>query len=248
MSELNKIFDVKSREARRKILDNYPISANDKNEILNKIGSNGGEGGNVGNTIYYKFRNNLNVGDPYATQSLLAPIFAFNCFTVKCVTKEDKLIISPPNNYYVEFQRYIEGVIAFSFTPGIVVSGAIDYERDNVAKYCNNLEDVSNFLTEINLPNDFSFLTEFKEITEEKYLDIDLFVFTINDNANYLHSIKKNSTWENFVNSEESEQKYIIKSNKVYNVDAQMYVANESNIAVKADDIITDKYYYLISQ
>lgn len=67
MSELNKIFDVKSREARRKILDNYPISANDKNEILNKIGSSGGEGGKVGNTIYYKFRNNLNVGDPYAT-------------------------------------------------------------------------------------------------------------------------------------------------------------------------------------
>ena len=53
MSELNKIFDVKSREARRKILDNYPISANDKNEILNKIGnSSGGEGGNIdaGNT------------------------------------------------------------------------------------------------------------------------------------------------------------------------------------------------------
>lgn len=31
MSELNKIFDVKSREARRKILDNYPISVNDNN-------------------------------------------------------------------------------------------------------------------------------------------------------------------------------------------------------------------------
>ena len=29
--ELNKIFDVKLREARRKILDNYPISANDNN-------------------------------------------------------------------------------------------------------------------------------------------------------------------------------------------------------------------------
>lgn len=31
MSELNKIFDVKSREVRHNILDNYPISANDNN-------------------------------------------------------------------------------------------------------------------------------------------------------------------------------------------------------------------------
>lgn len=56
MSELNKIFDVKSREARRKILDNYPISANDKNEILNKIGSSSGEGeGNIAGE-YYAFK------------------------------------------------------------------------------------------------------------------------------------------------------------------------------------------------
>lgn len=52
MSELNKIFDVKSREARRKILDNYPISANDKNEILNKIGSSGGGEGNIAGEYY----------------------------------------------------------------------------------------------------------------------------------------------------------------------------------------------------
>lgn len=248
MSELNKIFDVKSREARRKILDNYPISANDKNEILNKIGSSGGEEGGNKTTKYYKFRNNLNVGDPYTTQSLLAPIFAFNCFTVKCITKEDKLVISPPNNYYTEFQRHVSGVIAFSFTPGIVASGAIDYERDTVAKYCSNLEDVSNFLTEINLPNSFSFLTEFKEITEEEYINLDLFTFNIHDNESFLYSIQKNSTWKDFVNSKESEQQYIIKSNKVYYADFEMYVVNESNVAVKPDDIITDKNYYMLSQ
>ena len=56
MSELNKIFDVKSREARRKILDNYPISANDKNEILNKIGNSGEEG----KARYFKVKEEIN--------------------------------------------------------------------------------------------------------------------------------------------------------------------------------------------
>lgn len=40
--ELNKIFDVKSREAQRAILDKFDITANDKNKVLNKITSNGG--------------------------------------------------------------------------------------------------------------------------------------------------------------------------------------------------------------
>lgn len=45
MSELNKVFDAPTREARRKILDNYPISADDKNKFLNKV-SKGGETSN----------------------------------------------------------------------------------------------------------------------------------------------------------------------------------------------------------
>ena len=44
--ELNKIFDVKTREARRRILDKFDISKEDKNEVLNKIGEGGGSGGN----------------------------------------------------------------------------------------------------------------------------------------------------------------------------------------------------------
>lgn len=43
--ELNKIFDAKTREARRRILDKFDISNEDKNEVLNKIGksSSGGD-------------------------------------------------------------------------------------------------------------------------------------------------------------------------------------------------------------
>ena len=41
--ELNKIFDVKSRKARRDILNKFELSAEDKNKILNKIGTGGGD-------------------------------------------------------------------------------------------------------------------------------------------------------------------------------------------------------------
>lgn len=37
--ELNKIFDVKSRQARRDILDKFDLSKEDKNKVLNKIGA-----------------------------------------------------------------------------------------------------------------------------------------------------------------------------------------------------------------
>lgn len=46
--ELNKIFDAKTREARRRILDKFDISNEDKNEVLNKIGkSSSGEASTI---------------------------------------------------------------------------------------------------------------------------------------------------------------------------------------------------------
>ena len=47
--ELNKIFDVKSRQARRDILDKFDLSKEDKNKVLNKIDSSGGQSGGSGN-------------------------------------------------------------------------------------------------------------------------------------------------------------------------------------------------------
>lgn len=53
--ELNKIFDVKSRQARRDILDKFDLSKEDKNKVLNKIDSGGGSDNGSGNKIkYYK--------------------------------------------------------------------------------------------------------------------------------------------------------------------------------------------------
>ena len=46
--ELNKIFDVKSRQARRDILDKFDLSKEDKNKVLNKIDSGGGTSGDSG--------------------------------------------------------------------------------------------------------------------------------------------------------------------------------------------------------
>ena len=44
--QLNKIFDVQSRQARRDILDKFDLSADDKNKTLNKINSGSGSGSN----------------------------------------------------------------------------------------------------------------------------------------------------------------------------------------------------------
>lgn len=67
--ELSKIFDVKSRQARRDILDKFDLSKEDKNKVLNKIDSAGGETGGGGSgsgsgdeyIIYYSFGEATNI-------------------------------------------------------------------------------------------------------------------------------------------------------------------------------------------
>lgn len=63
--ELNKIFDVKSRQARRDILDKFDLSKEDKNKVLNKIDSAGGEsGGGSGSASKIEF---VDLGLPSGT-------------------------------------------------------------------------------------------------------------------------------------------------------------------------------------
>ena len=61
--ELNKFFDAKTREGKRRILDKFDISKEDKNEFLNKIDNSGGGI----KWEYYKIDwdkiNNLNLSD-----------------------------------------------------------------------------------------------------------------------------------------------------------------------------------------
>ena len=74
MSELNKVFDAPTREAKRKILDNYPISADDKNKFLNKVGSGGSGGSGESSTIEYLDLANANssIISDYWTLSFIA--------------------------------------------------------------------------------------------------------------------------------------------------------------------------------
>lgn len=51
--ELNKIFDVQSRQARRDILDKFDLTADDKNKVLNKIGNGSSGGDNFIMSAYY---------------------------------------------------------------------------------------------------------------------------------------------------------------------------------------------------
>lgn len=61
--ELNKVFDAKTRKDKRRILDKFDISKEDKNEFLNKIDNSGGGI----KWEYYKIDwdkiNNLNLSD-----------------------------------------------------------------------------------------------------------------------------------------------------------------------------------------
>ena len=55
MRKLSDIFKTNNREARRKILDKFDITAADKNEVLNKIATNSiGGGGEVNSGFRYK--------------------------------------------------------------------------------------------------------------------------------------------------------------------------------------------------
>lgn len=60
--ELNKIFDVKSRQARRDILDKFDLSKEDKNKVLNKIDSgDNGSSDDQNELLYYKLIENKNL-------------------------------------------------------------------------------------------------------------------------------------------------------------------------------------------
>lgn len=174
MSELNKIFDVKSREARRKILDNYPISANDKNEILNKIGNSSGEGGKA---RYFKVKEGIDTGGYEAAG--LQYLQYYNCFTLKAIDYNDNLVIT--QGYNSLFITDYKEILAYSFTPGIV-SIFDDHgntnERTTIAcKYCATIEefielaklgggDGSSVIDPLN-----PYYIE-KEITEEEYCQL----------------------------------------------------------------------------
>ena len=241
MSELNKIFDVKSREARRKILDNYPISANDKNEVLNKIGNSSGENTNNG-IKYYKVRN-VNLGSYEAAG--LQYLQYCNCINLKVINPIGRVIIT--QGYSSLFIGNFEGCYALSFTPGYAIKYDANEADDNRIpidiKYCSTIEELEQFN-----PDYFSasfYITD--EITEEEYFanvgGVGFFIYEEDDAI--LYSFGFNKTWEDFVNSEESKQKYIVKSNNIYNVEKQMYVENNDGIKVKSTDIITFDCYCL---
>ena len=50
--ELNKIFNVKTRKARRRILDKFDISKEDKNEVLNKINNSNNISNNTSSMLF----------------------------------------------------------------------------------------------------------------------------------------------------------------------------------------------------
>lgn len=86
--ELNKIFDAKTREARRRILDKFDISNEDKNEVLNKIENS--DGGGDSSSVEY-----LDVSGMHNVTNTLLPYAFLGKFISSSIA-----MISPSYNLY----------------------------------------------------------------------------------------------------------------------------------------------------
>ena len=178
--KLSNVFNTTSREARRAILDKYPISREDKNEFLNKIGSNGG--GEGGKARYFKVFDNINPTSYNAAG--LHYLLYYNCFTLKLINRQNDLVITQGYNS-LNIASY-DSILGFSFTPGIVSifddHGNMDERKTIACKYCATIEE---FIELARLGGgegsswvDPRYYIE-KEITEEEYCSFPILTFNI---------------------------------------------------------------------
>lgn len=160
--ELNKIFDVKSREAQRAILDKFDITASDKNEVLNKIALNGGGGSEIKHR-YYKLTISPTESSFGEAFSYLSPAMG----TFK---------LSVNNRYtfktYVAFMTgnagdaTLEDMVAFEFIP--VTEGHI-YTEFRLAKDLKDYQYLYSLTNSSMASKMDAIINNVIEITEEEY-------------------------------------------------------------------------------
>lgn len=146
--ELNKIFDVKSRQARRDILDKFDLSKEDKNKVLNKIDSGGGESGgssNFDDIIYYKFKQ-----DFYNSQEGFNKYFLFMLQHAKVLEARngnymDDFIIASP--MYLGNSKS-NGIYIFGFIFKPIISKYEELTINSVEEYYqkNNIDNFDEYL------------------------------------------------------------------------------------------------------
>lgn len=128
-------------------------------------GESGGSGsgsGEIYTTKYYKFKSNFDRYD-LGIDNFVNAISELQCFTIKGVW--DNEIVVAANNDLNYFYKSAQKLIAFSFTPQL-----ISRPEANFIKYCYTLDDLNGLFsisTEV-----IPLFTDFEEITEEEYCDL----------------------------------------------------------------------------
>lgn len=128
--ELNKIFDVQSREARRDILDKFDLSADDKNKVLSKIDSGNGNEGVIDSTIYYRVKEDFGRNFETSVGNEILPF---------CVSASAFVFYDNNNNLVEELVNspfYLNDINAYHFTLAFM---PINYPKENLV--FNSLEE-----------------------------------------------------------------------------------------------------------
>lgn len=162
--ELNKIFDVQSREARRDILDKFDLTAEDKNKVLNKINSGGCDNDKI---IYYELNNLSN----FELSNIRISIIAM-CAQIKTIV--DSVVIFA-TAYAVLDENIRKNIIACAFIPtNLGSNGMMIYSLEELIDENNKTNPDSAFEASEVIK---------RRITAEEYWDITKSRFTIAMNA-----------------------------------------------------------------
>lgn len=166
MRELNKIFDVKSREAQRAILDKFDISADDKNKVLNKIVSGGGGSDSNGiNIEYYK------VIDPENTNPIFNILILYSSCFLNCIHGEYSSNMhnhSIANNFLISStDRY--KILAIMF---VNIKSVFDAGDGNPFTFEGSLQERADYIATIFNQDKININDYLEPITEEEFYNI----------------------------------------------------------------------------
>ena len=233
--ELNKIFDVKSREARRDILNKFDLTSDDKNKVLNKIV----DANNTQKTIYYEFNDFFK--DENASQFIeLFNNLYFKFFTHFKLFKNGKYhFIGAAAFMDILNNEDSANLNAYGYSINDIVMGIFEpmhYIYGNAHAVYNSFEEVG----------EVSSVYIKRHITAEEYYNIQipgLKIFNIvrqdagtNQQPIFIEFYyKEGMTWEDWFNSEYNTIPFLRKSN--VNLTDNVTMGSANNVPVWQDYI-----------
>lgn len=227
--ELSDVFKAKTRDGKRRVLDKFDISKDDKNKFLNGIESSSGGGGEASTIEYLDLRRQ--------SLSLINAVMAFAIQAKANISPDELRITYMYTASDVTFDNIVECSIDFN---GYVYNKQV------------GLKNVCDFLSMANITQEQ--LDAIPRITKEQFYSFEqsnTINFTFIDSHDAEHSLtaQRNITWREFIDSENSQELF-------YNRGIDDYVYADSfipggylmvgldGVSVKLDDVIVDNGQY----